>query len=261
MIREISRPTGRGEPHRIVEVNRADFIARYWRYRAGEHTTFLAPTDCGKTTLCFQLLQRTWETTRIPTVFFGTKPRDDLVEDWSKGLGYKTIRDWPPPTRVSLWRTLFNQPTPGYLLWPKHDGDPDIDDDVHHDIFRRAMLATFKEGARRKSAQWIQVWDEAGSLANDLALKKIQTTILKKARACKVGGWSSDQRPANLPYECYNCAEHVFIHHDPDKRTRERYDEIGGFDGNVVRDVSRTLEKWSYLYLRRSDRTMCIIGP
>jgi hypothetical protein len=261
VIRTIPRPAGRGDPHRITEVDREDFLGRFWRYQAGQHTTFLAPTDCGKTTLCFQLLQRTWQLERIPTVFYATKPRDDLVADWADGLGYKTIRDWPPPATGRLWRALFNQPVPGWVLWPRHDGDPDIDDAHHHEVFRRAMLATYRDGARRKRARWITVSDEAGSLANDLALRKIQTTVLKKARACKCGSWNGDQRPANLPYECYNCAEHVFIHHDPDKRTRERYDEIGGFDGNVVRDVVRTLEKWSYLYLRRSDRSMCIIGP
>lgn len=254
MIREI--PRRRGDPTTVLEIDRADFLDRFWRYRPGDHVTVLGPTDCGKTHLTFELLERAHDQTGISPIFFATKPRDDLVAERGKQLGYRRIKDWPPSMMDQARRP------PGWLLWPPHTADPDVDDAAHYEVFRRAMMETYKASARRRNPlRVIQVWDEAGTLANYLGLMRYQQTILKRGRSCKCGGWNQDQRAAWMPQESYNCAEHLFLAWDPDARNVERYDDIGGFDPGLVRDVTKTLEKRAFAYLRRADRTMCIVGP
>jgi hypothetical protein len=253
-IREVRRQ--RGDPTTVAEIERPDFLARYWSYRAGDHVTVLGPTDCGKTHLTFELLDGAHRQTGIPPLFFATKPRDDLVAARGKELGYRRIKAWPPSIMDQA-----RKPS-GWLLWPPHTAEPDVDDALHYQVFRNAMLQNYKAGGRRRNpVSSIQVWDEGGSLAKYLGLEREQQTILKRGRSCKCGGWTQDQRAAWLPQETYNCAEHLFLAWDPDKRNVERYDDIGGFDPGLVRDVTKTLEKRAFLYLRRSDRTMCVIGP
>lgn len=253
-IRQI--PRRRGDPTTVAEIDRADFLDRYWSYRAGDHVTVLGPTDCGKTHLTFELLERASAQTGIPPIFFATKPRDDLVAAKGKELGYRRVKAWPPTIREQLGKPA------GWLVWPEHTADIDQDDAAHYTVFRQAMMLPYKAGARRRNPQSsIEVWDEAGSLAKYLGLEREQQTILKRGRSCKCGGWSQDQRAAWLPQETYNCAEHLFLAWDPDARNVERYDDIGGFDPGLVRDVTKTLEKRAFLYLRRADRTMCVIGP
>ena len=255
-VREI--PLRKGDPARVTEIDRTDFMARYFRYRAGDHVTVLAPTDCGKTHLTFELLERAHDQTGIAPIFFATKPRDDLVEARGEELGYRRIETWPPPVTKQL-----SKPN-GWLVWPPHTCDPDHDDELHHDVFKAAMVLPFKEGAqknKRKRRSNIEVWDEAGTLAKYLGLMREQQTILKRGRSCKCGGWSQDQRAAWLPMETYNCAEHLFLHRDPVKDNRARYDDIGGFDAGLVGEILQTLPKWHYLYLRQSDQVMCVVGP
>lgn len=253
-IREIRRR--RGDPSKIVEVDRTDFLKRYWLERPGDHVTILAPTGMGKTHLAFELLDVSHKQTGIPPIFFATKPRDDMVRDRAKQLGWRTIGTWPPPISKQ-----FGNP-PGWLLWPDHTADPDVDDAHHYDVFRNAMIMPFKAGARRRNPiSSREVWDEAGTLARDLNLAREQRQVLKRGRSCKCGGWTMDQRAAWLPMESYNCAEHLFLHRDPVKANRERYDDIGGFDPGLVSDVLMGLPKWHYLYLRQSDQVMCVIGP
>lgn len=253
-IREI--PRRRGDPSKLVEIDRADFLHRYWRYNPGDHVTILAPTGMGKTHLMFELVDKAHEQTGISPIFFATKPRDDMVRERAKQLGWVTIKNWPPPI------TRQYKTPPGWLLWPEHTFDPDVDDDAHHDIFRRAMVQPFKAGARRRNPiASMEIWDEAATLARDLELNREQRQVLKRGRSCKCGGWSADQRAAWMPMECYNCAEHLLLHRDPVKANRERYDEIGGFDPGLISDTLHSLPKWHYLYLRQSDQVMCIVGP
>jgi hypothetical protein len=249
-------PRRRGDPSHVTEIDRESFLQQYFRYRPGEHVTVLAPTDCGKTYLTFQLLERAHEQTGIPPIFFATKPRDDFVRDEAKRQGYRTIDNWPPPVTKQL-----TEPG-GWLLWPKHTMDAEVDDYHHGEVFRRAMMLPFKAGAaKRNPRSSIEVWDEAGTLAKDLGLHREQRQILKRGRSCKCGAWTQDQRAAWLPMESYNCAEHLFLHRDPVKDNRDRYDDIGGFDSGLVSDILKELPKWHYLYLRQSDQRMCVVGP
>jgi hypothetical protein len=49
----------------------------------------------------------------------------------------------------------------------------------------------------------------------------------------------------------YGSSEHLIIFKDSDKRSRERYDEIGGVDDGDVENLVMTLQKHEFLYIGR----------
>jgi hypothetical protein len=85
--------------------------------------------------------------------------------------------------------------------------------------------------------------------------------IYRLGRSNDCGQWGASQRPYDVTQLAYGGAQHLFLGNDPDIRSRRRYDEIGGIDGNTVRDVTRTLPKFHWLYIRRDGPKMCTVGP
>src|ERR1041384_776737 len=82
-----------------VTFPREEFLKERWDYKAGEHVTFLAPTQDGKTTLAFQLLETT-ASKELPAIVLVQKPRDPVVKQWLKHLrderGWIKTENWPP---------------------------------------------------------------------------------------------------------------------------------------------------------------------
>ncbi|SEF12938.1 hypothetical protein SAMN05216489_09991 [Streptomyces sp. 3213] len=233
----------------LVRLDRGDFLANFWDYRDGEHVTILGPTGSGKTWLGYQLLMTTTSEER-PGVVLVMKPKDDTARAFSKAAGYKIVKSWPPLN--SPWKT---RRPPGYVLWPPHSFDPYVDDEKMYREFRRALLDSYKRGRR------IVFADETYSLSHELGLDRELVTLWTKARSMKTGLWAASQRPAMIPLWAYSGAEHLFIAYDPDKRARERYDEIGGVDPGLVRRATLSLGQHEWLYIRRRGPAMCIIGP
>jgi len=86
--------------------------------------------------------------------------------------------------------------------------------------------------------------------------------VLTMSGAMGIGGWFFVQKPTgagNTALWSFSQSDHVFIARDPDKRNRERYTEIGGFDTKEVERICMTLERYQFLYLEREHRYMCIV--
>lgn len=234
-----------------VTFQRDEFINERWKYQPGEHVTFIGYTGSGKTMLAYQLLQKTTNPD-LPGVVLVMKPEDDTVEEWSKRLKYKVTRDWPPPPRLP-----FTDPPSGYVVWPQHVFDPDIDDPRHHDVFRRTILANYKRGNR------VIFGDELYSLCEELKLKKPLITVWSKGRSMHAGVWGATQRPAYVPLWAYSQADHLFLAYESDDRARQRFREIGGVNSRLVSDVVIDLYEHQWLYINRTAGrpTMCIIQP
>ncbi len=231
-------------------IDRTDFLHNYWDYKPGEHVTFLAPTQSGKTTFIAQLVGVS-ATPELPAIVLVMKPRDRTVDKIVKQLGFEIIRKWPPP--VNVWRGWRKKPS-GWVLWPKHTFDDEVDDPHFHDVFKKVLMDAYKTGDR------IVVADETFGLTNELHLGKKLDSIWTRGAGMGCGLWAASQRPAMIPQNAYAQAEHIFIAYDPEERSRKRYGEIGGVDGKMVEATVLQLEKYHWLYIRRTGRVSAIIG-
>lgn len=232
---------------KVESIPRSEFLNDVWDYNPGEHVSFIGPTGSGKTTLAYQLLEKT-ATEDNPVIILVMKPRDKTVESFSKKAKYRTVRFWPPVP--SIWSPGKK---PGYVLWPKHTFDPDIDDENHENIFRTVLRDSYAKGNR------IIFADETYSLTNEMPLERDLVRIWSKGRSMETGLWAATQKPTHVPLWMYSQPEHIYLAYDPDKRARDRFGEIGGVDPKLIMNVVNNLKPHQWLYIRRSDRAMCVV--
>jgi hypothetical protein len=121
-------------------------------------------------------------------------------------------------------------------------------------VFRRALMGSYKRGNAVLFA------DEVYGLSKELRLDRELNAIWSRGRSMGCGLWASSQRPYAIPQWAYSSPEHIFLANDPDKRDRDRFREIGGVDPALVEEVTRTLPKFHWLYIRRTGPEMCIVG-
>lgn len=239
----------RGEaPARVWSYPRDVFVHDVWDYSPGEHVSMLGPTGAGKTQLAYQLIAAT-ATRDLPAVVLAMKPRDETVSKFSKRHRFRIVRDWPP-------RPTFTHPgrQAGYVLWPTHSMDPDADDERHEAVFRRCLRRTYLD-----KGDWVVFADEVYSLCEELNLTKDLRRIWTKGRSMGAGLWGATQKPTHVPLWMYNQAHHLFLAYDPDEAAQKRFAEIGGVDPVMVRSIVARLPQYHWLYIRRADRSMCVV--
>lgn len=227
-------------------IDRKRFLQSVWTYHAGEHVSFIGPTGSGKTHLALPLLARS-VSEDLPGYVTVMKPRDKTVGQFLVRHKWRRVLTYPPPPSPK------GRP-PGYVVWPHHTNDPEADEIRHEEIFRRMHRQLYVRGDA------IIFDDEAVSLVREMNLKPDLVRIWTKGRSINCGLWAATQRPSLVPLEMYDQAEHLFLAHDPDKRNQDRFGEIGGVDPDLIVQVVRALPKWHWLYIRRSDRRMCVVS-
>lgn len=232
---------------KLPEFDREEFLSERWAYRPGEHVTFLAPTQTGKTTLKFQLLQRT-ATKKLPAMVLIMKPRDKVVDDWGKRLKFQPTQGWPPVA----WKRKLTDP-PGWMIRPPHTFDPHVDNETLRREFRKAVLAAYKHGDR------IIDIDELFGVAHELNLADELNAVWSRGASMGCGQWGGSQRPRNVPLYAYSQAQHLFLGNTPDKADRDRFRDIGGVDAMDISDVVMDLGDHEWLYINRSGPRMCKI--
>lgn len=250
------------DPSDLTVIPRADFLSRYWRYEPGEHVTVLGHTGSGKTWLMMQLLAMT-ASPKLPSVTTVMKPTDATVTKWAAANGHRIVRDYPVSQFGMIWRRKPN----GYILWPEHSYnlDPDYDEARHATAFIQALRYAYKTGNH------IVAVDDA-TRASELATQrtpgrrpitvgKWMRTIWSLGRDPGCGQWIASQRAVGLDLLAYNGASHLLLAKEPDARNRKRFEEIGGVDSALVAATTRRLRPYHFLYIRRTDDTMCIVGP
>jgi hypothetical protein len=240
----------------VQRLDRLDFLENYFDYKRGDHVSIIGPTQiAGKTHLAHQLLDSAASQTGIKPVSFVMKPRDETVANWSGKLKFKEIDQWPPPK----WK--FWEPEPrGYTLWPKHSFDPERDNEHMKGIFRRALLDQYKNGDS------ITFADEVYGVCVELGMPTELTALWTRGGGMGAGLWSATQKPSGtqqggIPSFVYNSPSWLFLSRDPDKRNRDRFNEIGGIDGNSISEITQSLKKHEFLVVHREGPYMSIISP
>ena len=236
---------------------RKEFARERFSYKAGEHVVFVGPSQNGKTSLAFDLLEQC-ATPRLPAYVVVSKPRDRVTEKRGKELGYRRVSEWPPGPTFKDWT---DGPPPGYLLWPKF-GDIYTDVENSRRVTEEFIAIVYTDGIKNKKA--IMVMDDTYLKTRVLGLDRQMTTILAMAGAMDIGEWVFVQKPTGAgetPLMAYSAAEHLFLFHEPNKAYREKFGEIGGVDPKLVERVVMSLDKKRYqtLYIKRSGRHMCIV--
>lgn len=240
----------REEPVDVARIPLRDFVADVWDYKDGEHVTILGPTGSGKTFLIFTLLARTATKAR-QAIVLQLKPRSATVDKFRTKMKYRLITQWPP--LGSQYQSIAPN---GWVLKPTQMGDPDKDNPHKRRVIRKALIDTYN------SRQcYIIVADETVSLERDLKLTDVIEMILQMGREMNEGMWLASQRAAYITQWAYGGSQHLFLAHDSDVRSQERYSEIGGINPAWVVYVVRRLEKHEWLYIHKESKSLCIVTP
>jgi hypothetical protein len=231
---------------RVETFTRDEFLSQRWRYSAGEHVSFLGPTQSGKTTLGFQLMAES-ATPKLPAEVLVMKPRDSVVASWTKSLGFRRVKSWPPVPSLTAPRP------PGYTLWPKPTFDFHRDNATLAREFQKCLQESYRKGNR------IIFADEVWGLTNELGLTTELVALWSRGASMGAGLWAATQRPSHVPLWMYSQAHHLFLSYEPDARARDRFAEIGGLDPHLVKATVMALKKYQWLYIRRDGPALCIV--
>lgn len=241
-----------------IAVYRRDAFVRDFPFKHGEHVVFGGPTQRGKTTLAFQLLSRI-ANPDYPAYVAVSKPDDKTSIKWGQRLGYRRISEFPPSKKVSELK-IFNGPPSGYLVWPKF-GDIELDIPNAARVHGKLLSQTYADGAKGKAC--ILVMDDTMVKAKIQKLDGKMVTILAMAGAMGISLWIFVQKPTDSGSTTvwgFEQATHLFFTKGGDKRVLDRYAEIAGDKGEMVKRIVPTLEPFQFLYMHKYDDFICIVG-
>lgn len=237
-------------------IPRIEFAANRFDYKPGQHVVFGGPTQRGKSTLAFTLLDYV-ATPELPAYVAVSKPHDPVTDTETKRMGFRRVEDWPPTKKLG---EVFGEKPRGYVIWPKF-GDIKLDVARGTDVTSRLISDRYAAGARRKGAG-ILFMDDTYVKSKVYKLDGDMTTILAMAGAMDLGMWIFVQKPTGSGDTAiwgYGASEHLFLAKDSDGRSRERYDEIGGVDPKEVSRINKSLGRFQFLYINRTHGYMCIV--
>lgn len=235
---------------------RKTFVNERFTYKAGQHTVFGGPSQNGKTSMAFDLLEVCASPT-LPAYVVVSKPADPVTEKRGADLKYPRIASGFP--KPSARQVMFDEKPSGYLIWPVF-GNMETDVENARRVTRDFLNDVYAQGAKKKKA--ILVLDDTYLKSKVLGLDRQMTTLLAMAGAMGIGVWVFVQKPTGAgeaPIMAYGAAEHVFLFNEPDERSRDRYSEIGGVNPKVIERAVMELEDYQALYIRRSGRHMCVV--
>ena len=244
----------------VPVLGRSEFLHMFKdEYRAGQHVTFLGPTQRGKTYVSHQML-KVVISPQLPVVILAGKPplRDKTMAQAAEYLNLRVIEKWPP-----AWHPKDRERN-GYILRPAHSmTDLDADNENLRRQFQRALM-----GCYASKTPVIVCVDEAYQVQVDLKLKKEYEAILLRG-APIVAEWSLLQRGRFSSYLAYDAPEHVLMFKDPDISNVKRYSElVGGINPYFVAQIVNGLETRQapngntiseFLYIQRNGPKLYIV--
>jgi hypothetical protein len=270
LAREGSRNSGYdAEADQIPVVDRKTFVAEFGEKYTPAHVTFIGPTQRGKTTLCFQLLHavltrhKKW---KVRVLHGKIKGRDHTISDWAKKSNYRVVRSWPPtPTpRPKHWKRNVK----GYIVRPlRKEESAKEEERILREEFQKTIRSGYHSTGAKRDKIVITLVDERAQADKDLRMSAELDAPLQRGLPDNPE-WNNIQRGKWVSYHCFDAPEHIFIFKSDDSSNNERYAELGCADPQVVERVLSELKTKKVktggtisqaLYIRRSDRHMCIV--
>lgn len=257
------------EAESVPVVDRKQFVKDFGKKYTPAHVTFIGPTQRGKTTLCFQLLHEVmahhpkW---KVVTLHGKIKGRDHTIEEWAKKSNYRIVRSWPPGPAMRPKHAKRN--VRGYILRPLRKEESARDEEkLLKEEFGKAIRGNYHSTGAKRDAIRITLVDERAQADKDLRMSPDLDAPLQRGLPDNPE-WNNIQRGKWVSYHCFDAPEHIFIFKSDDASNNERYAELGCADPEVIERILRNLETVKVktggtisqcLYIRRSDRFMCIV--
>jgi len=243
-------------------ISRRPFSRDYFDYRPGQHAVFGGASQHGKTTLSFDLMEYIVNPD-FPAYLAQSKPRDPVTERRGKQAGFRTVSEWPPPTKLQEVKFFGGQKPSGYIINP---GFGDLNTDMQRcaQLTSKLLMDRYASGASRKNEGGILVMDDTMVKAKIMGLDNEMVTILAMAGAMDLGLWTFVQKPTDsgrTTLWAYEQSVHMFLTSGGDERMLKRYSEIiGGENGKIAMQVIPKLKTYEFLYVHKDEGYMCIVG-
>jgi hypothetical protein len=268
LVRGSPREDADNEASQVPVIDRERFVGEFATSYTPSHVTLIGPTRRGKTTLCFQLLdavlkEHKKEHWRVVVLHGKIKRRDQTMKEWGKKSNYRTVKTWPPgPTlRPSHWKRNVN----GHILLPLSNDK--LSAAQEEKVLKEEFTKSIRSNYHSTKGVKITLIDERAQADKDLKLTKDLDAPLQRGLPHNPE-WNNIQRGAWCSYHCYDAPEHIFLFFDDDDSNLERYAEFGCGDPRVIVALLKKLKTSKSkdggtisqcLYMRRSDRYMCIV--
>jgi hypothetical protein len=195
----------------------------------GEHIGMVGPTNCGKTTLAYNILPiRQYVTALV------TKPTSATADRFYKQEGFKLYRKWPV-------REAPHE-SPKRLLWPPLKN-------VRTDLYNQYQVITQATEQMFVQGGWCIYWDELKYLINKLAQRHMFDMMLLQGRELGLSIVGATQRPVWVPVEVFDQSTHLFFWQERDQRNLSRISGISSMDTGLIRETVVGLEPHQFLYL------------
>lgn len=250
-------------PDGITVVNRQPFARSFSHiYKPGHHCVFGGPSTHGKTTLAFDLMACIC-TPNFPGYCAQSKPDDDVTVQRGAELHFRTVSEWPPPTKLGEMAAFGGQKPSGYIVAP-HFGNLNEDMDRCAALTGKLLMERYSTGADpKKRKPGILMMDDTMVKAKLMGQDSNMVTIIAMGSALGLGMWVFVQRPADSGRTAlwgFENAKHLFLTKGGDRQMLKRYAEILGEHGPLAMQVIPTLGKFEFLYVNRDEGYMCIVG-
>lgn len=249
-----------------LQLPREEFFGDYFDYRPGEHVSFIAPTQRGKTTLAYQCLREAMrQNPQLRVVSIMPKPNSPATAAWARGLNLRETPVWPPV------RYPWQDKPAGWVLWPRHNRQLTAAEN-------RARIAQIIRACMKD-----QYWKgKSVTLADDVYVIAVLMGLNPECEEHWIAGaeggaglWAPNQKPTgtlgggSVSSFSYNSPLHLFLGKDTDDRNVKRFGEIGGVDPREVEFLVRNLRLYSIggntvsemLYIDKRGPYMALIGP
>lgn len=257
------------EADQIPVVSREQFVDEFAENYTPSHVTLIGPTQRGKTTLCFQMLDavlRRHPKWKVMTLHGKIKGRDHTIEDWAKKSNYRVVKSWPPSPAIRPKRWKRN--VRGYVIRPLKKEESARDEErILKEEFQKTIRSNYNSTGAKRDRVRITLVDERAQADKDLKMSTDLDAPLQRGLPDNPE-WNNIQRGKWVSYHCFDAPEHILIFKSDDSSNAERYAELGCADPAVVEKAQKRLTTKKVktggtisqaLYIRRSDRYMCIV--